>query len=83
MKTTEIVEISNNIGLNSNDIVNIYDVTALDTVEFIDSYLFTDKYQVPSPIKTVQLEPRLRGTSLNFLDKFGDPKNGSESKTSN
>jgi len=73
MKTTEIVEISNNLGLDYNDVVNMHDLTGLDTVEFINSYSFTDKYQVPASTETVQLKPRLRRTSLNFLDKFGDP----------
>lgn len=51
------------------------DVTSLDTVEF------TDRYQVPSLTKTVRPKPRLKGTSVNFLDKFGDPQNVPESET--
>jgi hypothetical protein len=36
MEITEICGISSNIGLDFNDVVNIHDVTVLDTVEFTD-----------------------------------------------
>jgi len=81
MKNIEIAEISNNIGLDYNDVVNMYDVTGLDTVEFTDRYSFTDRSQVSSSTETVQPKHRLRGTTVNFLDKFGDPQNVPESET--
>lgn len=73
--TARIGEISDNIKLNYDDVVNMQVVTGLDTIEF------TDRYQVPSLTKTVQTKPRLRGTSVNFLDKFSDPQNLLESQT--
>jgi hypothetical protein len=53
MKTIETVEIPNNIGLDYNDVVNMHDVTGLNTVEF--TYI----YQVPPSTETVQPKPRL------------------------
>jgi len=75
--TTEIVEIANNIELDYNHVVNMKDVTGLDTVEF------TDIFQVPKPIRP-KPRFRLRGTkatNVNFLEKFGDPQNVLENET--
>ena len=81
IKPSEIVENSNNIVLDYKDVVNLHDVTGLDTVEFTDKYTFSDKHQLPSSTKTVRPKPRLRGTTVKFLDKFGDPQNVSENET--
>ena len=81
LTTTEIVEMSNDIKLDYNDVVNMQDVTGLDKIEFIDRYQVSSSSDVTNTADTVRPKSRLRGTAVNFLDKFGNPENVPESDT--
>jgi hypothetical protein len=75
----KIIKISNSIGLDYQNVVNMHDVTGLNTVEFLEKYSFNDRAQVPS--STEKLKPRVRGITVNLLEKFRDPQNIPESET--
>ena len=87
MKTEKVVDMSTNIKLEYSEVVNVENVTGLDTDQFRDKYSFSDIKQLPSSTENVQSKSKVRlpikkrGTIVNFLDKFRDPENVPESET--
>ena len=75
VKSNAIDIISNDLDLTYSEVVNMQDRTLLDRVEFSDIYDL-------EPAKTSISKPRT-GKMVNFLEKFGDPKNIDEIETWN
>ncbi len=59
-----------------DNIINMNDISGVDKVDF------SDRLQVP-PSTEVTIKSKTKAKSVNFLDKFGDPKEISESETWN
>lgn len=77
LRPTEVASVSStaSVAFEYDDVVNMKDVTKLSKLEFSDKYeLFSGQKSEPKSRLRGMSRLRKQGKTVNFLDKFGDPK---------